>query len=206
MTDMIRAPWTPEQVAALNEFQRRGGMHPFTCGGEHTPGSPILVAREDGWHCSDPYGEGCDYRQDWANAFMADPSTWPKPFADLRQATATGACIHPDGYDGECPCPPSCGCCKVAPAVEPLRARIAEAIESEVYEYRELMCQWGETDGTTQEIARRATNAVMAVVDPSPPPLNLPRETVATLHDMLGRLLASNPAGDLRWPLQKAGE
>ncbi|MCX5522629.1 hypothetical protein OG342_07090 [Streptomyces bobili] len=76
MTDqtdrLIRAPWTPEQVAALNAFQQRGGMHPFTCGGDHAPGSPVLVAHEDGWRCSDPYREGCDYRQDWAHAFMVE--------------------------------------------------------------------------------------------------------------------------------------
>lgn len=72
----IWAPWTPEQVAALNEFQRRGQFHPFTCGGDHVPGSPVLVAREDGWHCSDPYGEGCAYRQNWAHSFMAAPEQW----------------------------------------------------------------------------------------------------------------------------------
>lgn len=79
MTDKIRPPWTPEQVAALNEFQRRGGMHPFTCGGDHAPGSPSLIAREGGWHCPQPYGEPCDYTQDWAHAFMADPGAWPQP-------------------------------------------------------------------------------------------------------------------------------
>lgn len=84
MTDLIRAPWTSEQVDALNRFQREGGMHPFTCGGDHTPASPVLVAWEDGWHCPEPYGEPCDYRQDWAHAFMADPSAWPKPFQGLR--------------------------------------------------------------------------------------------------------------------------
>lgn len=70
----IRAPWTPEQVTALNAFQQRGDMHPFTCGGDHTPGSPSLVAYTDGWRCPQPYGEACDYRQDWAHAFMADPA------------------------------------------------------------------------------------------------------------------------------------
>ncbi|GLP64265.1 hypothetical protein TUSST3_08850 [Streptomyces sp. TUS-ST3] len=69
---IIRAPWTPEQVDALNAFQRRGGMHPFTCGGEHTPASPALVAYTDGWRCPQPYGESCDYRQDWAHAFMTE--------------------------------------------------------------------------------------------------------------------------------------
>lgn len=72
MTDrIIRAPWTAEQVTALNAFQQRGGMHPFTCGGDHAPGSPALVAYADGWRCPQPYGEACDYRQDWAHAFMA---------------------------------------------------------------------------------------------------------------------------------------
>ncbi|MFI2349728.1 hypothetical protein ACH492_22275 [Streptomyces sp. NPDC019443] len=27
-------------------------------------------------------------------------------------------CVHPEGYDGECPCPPKCGCCKTTPAPE----------------------------------------------------------------------------------------
>ena len=89
MTEKIRPPWTSEQARALNRFQTEGGMHPFTCGGDHAPGAPILVAREDGWHCSDPYREGCDYRQDWAHAFMADSDAWPKhPFAtEATEAT-----------------------------------------------------------------------------------------------------------------------
>ncbi|MGW1796920.1 hypothetical protein ACWCQN_13135 [Streptomyces sp. NPDC001984] len=28
------------------------------------------------------------------------------------------ACIHPEGYDRECPCPPSCACCRVTAADE----------------------------------------------------------------------------------------
>jgi hypothetical protein len=75
----IRAPWTSEQVAALNRFQQLGRMHPFTCGTpEHLYDSPVLVAAEDGWHCP----TGCGYRQVWAHAFMADPSMWPKPFGE----------------------------------------------------------------------------------------------------------------------------
>jgi hypothetical protein len=65
----IRAPWTSEQVAALNRFQQYGGMHPFTCGGEHPFSNPTLVAQTDGWHCP---ARHCDYRQDWAHAFMVD--------------------------------------------------------------------------------------------------------------------------------------
>jgi hypothetical protein len=36
-----------------------------------------------------------------------------------RTGRNAGLCIHPDGYDGECPCPPSCGCCKVAAQTTP---------------------------------------------------------------------------------------
>lgn len=100
MSDTIRPPWTPEQVAALNAFQRCGRVHPFTCGvcrdrdtdalvakieaaraaGEPDPpwksgGQHALVATADGWVC-----ETCDYTQDWAHAFMAEPPP-PHPFA-----------------------------------------------------------------------------------------------------------------------------
>lgn len=101
MTDQIRAPWTPEQVAALNAFQLHGGMHPFTCGADHPGPSPALVARPDGWHCPGTYRAPCDYRQDWAHRFMADPHAWPKPFADLRQAAA-------EATESETKCGPAC--------------------------------------------------------------------------------------------------
>lgn len=85
MTNQIRAPWTPEQVAALNRFQAEGGMHPFTCGNDHATDALHLVAHEDGWHCWLP---DCDYRQDWAHAFMADPGAWSKfPFGERHGPT-----------------------------------------------------------------------------------------------------------------------
>lgn len=68
---MIKAPFTPEQVVALNRFQRDGRFHPFTCGSgrrtdsAHLDGNGILVASEQGWHC--PY---CEYVQDWAHDEM----------------------------------------------------------------------------------------------------------------------------------------
>jgi hypothetical protein len=73
MAKIIKAPWTPEQVKALNEYQEGGWMHPFTCGGNnrdanHLDGEGILVATVYGWVC--PY---CDYEQDWAHDFMTDP-------------------------------------------------------------------------------------------------------------------------------------
>ncbi|MFI9244190.1 hypothetical protein ACIGXF_16730 [Streptomyces sp. NPDC053086] len=84
----IRAPWTPEQVTALNNFQQYGGMHPFTCGNDQHDVSVVLMAHRDGWHCSDP---ACGYRQDWAHAFMADPSAWPRPFGDRHGPTPAEA-------------------------------------------------------------------------------------------------------------------
>lgn len=60
------APWTPEQVQHLNEWQMAGFVHPFTCRNDHK-GDRILYAKEDGWHCWT-----CDYRQDWCHDFMAD--------------------------------------------------------------------------------------------------------------------------------------
>jgi len=65
--ESINAPFTDEQVAALNDFQKSGLFHPFTCGGEHKR-HVDLVATNDGWVCPD----GCGYTQDWAHAMMAD--------------------------------------------------------------------------------------------------------------------------------------
>jgi hypothetical protein len=85
--DKISAPWTMDQVDALNRYQRQGSFHPFTCGGERgdaahksyaqEKGDPdwgLLVATPDGWICP-----VCGYRQDWAHGFMAAdlPATWP---------------------------------------------------------------------------------------------------------------------------------
>lgn len=86
MTDKIRPPWTLEQVSALNDYQRSGVMHPFTCGHEH-PAHPnaILTAMPDGWRC---HVLGCDYEQDWAHEFMANPAKWPQfPFGERHGPT-----------------------------------------------------------------------------------------------------------------------
>lgn len=72
MTERIEAPFTPDQVLALNRFQTSGVMHPFTCGvrDEHPDDPGILVAVAHGWLC--PHAP-CDYEQTWAHGFMADP-------------------------------------------------------------------------------------------------------------------------------------
>jgi len=72
---IVRAPFTPEQVDSLNDFQETGVMHPFMCGrdGCDSRGDELpLVAGPDGWHCLD---ERCGYQQDWVHAWMAD-GTW----------------------------------------------------------------------------------------------------------------------------------
>ncbi|GAS98895.1 uncharacterized protein RMCC_5860 [Mycolicibacterium canariasense] len=63
----LHAPWTPEQVAVINRFQREAHIHPFTCG-KCTPHS-TLIATADGWMCPN----NCGYAQDWVPAYMTDP-------------------------------------------------------------------------------------------------------------------------------------
>lgn len=72
----IKAPWTPEQVDALQLFQTSGVMHPFTCP-DHSQRSD-LVPTVRGWIC-----QFCDYTQDWAHAFMADRQAIERAIATL---------------------------------------------------------------------------------------------------------------------------
>ncbi len=71
--NQVHAPWTQEQVDALNRYQQEGKFHPFTCGSgrrtdeHHLDGEGILVATPQGWKC--PY---CDYKQDWALEFQVN--------------------------------------------------------------------------------------------------------------------------------------
>lgn len=79
MSGKITAPWTPEQVDALNAYQRLGYVHEFTCPHGENHQDRILVATASGWRC-----RWCDYTQDWAHDFMADKAKHPKPpFAPL---------------------------------------------------------------------------------------------------------------------------
>jgi hypothetical protein len=63
--EFIRAPWSSEQVDALNRFQRRGDVHEFTCPEDHGGSDRTLIATKEGWLC--PH---CAYRQDWAHPAM----------------------------------------------------------------------------------------------------------------------------------------
>jgi hypothetical protein len=67
----LGAPWTPEQVQNLNDYQKSGKMHPFTCeyrGDHYSVNDGILVATPSGWECPYKY---CDYAQFWAHDWMA---------------------------------------------------------------------------------------------------------------------------------------
>jgi len=73
MMDKIRAPFMAYQVEALNRWQDRDDVHPFTCGRSHGGHGVILRATKAGWVC--PAEPRCDYTQDWAHAFMlVEPS------------------------------------------------------------------------------------------------------------------------------------
>lgn len=75
---MTKAPWSADQVASLNAFQRSGIMHPFTYRQYE------LVATERGWAL--PGGE--IIVQDWAHSQMADWSWLPR-YGDLSWWIAT---------------------------------------------------------------------------------------------------------------------
>lgn len=80
--EKIYAPFTREQVVALNEWRRAGWLHPFTCGdrADHI-GEGELVATTRGWICPQ-----CRYEQDWAHAYML--RTPANPFVHLFGAQA----------------------------------------------------------------------------------------------------------------------
>lgn len=83
----VFAPFTPEQVEALNAWQELGWVHPFTCNGNHHnaahmaqngPRRGMLEATANGWLC-----RACGYTQNWAHDFMADKALHPaNPFPE----------------------------------------------------------------------------------------------------------------------------
>lgn len=89
----ITAPFTAAQVEALNDFQRWGRMHPFTCP-QHS--DEALEARTDGWHCTHP---GCGYTQDWAHDFMAKGHFCTKAHPRPADAPESEYWIHVDAVN-----------------------------------------------------------------------------------------------------------
>lgn len=65
----VTAPWTPEQVEHLIEFQTSGYMHPLTCG---CPASNrTLVVTPDGLVCPN---DRCTWTQTEVPGYAADGS------------------------------------------------------------------------------------------------------------------------------------
>lgn len=70
MSNIIKAPWSLQEIENLNRFQNSNRFHPYTCGSDnrmdknHSNGG-ILIATTEGWICS-----GCTYTQDWCLDIM----------------------------------------------------------------------------------------------------------------------------------------
>jgi hypothetical protein len=99
MTGKILAPFTADQVDALNAFQRLGYIHPFTCPGHEGGGDRDLIATRSGWICCH-----CAYRQDWAHAAMLNrpaPHAAPNPVEQIARIFASST-THQDfrPYEG----------------------------------------------------------------------------------------------------------
>lgn len=70
----LTEPFTPDQVASINEYQHSDHYHPFTC-----RDGDILIATETGMECST-----CGHKQDWVHAFMANWSWKTRKLATIR--------------------------------------------------------------------------------------------------------------------------
>jgi len=64
----VQAPWTADQVASLNTYQRAGVMHPFTGERQANGDETILIATTEGWITA----VGGPVVQTWAHSWMAD--------------------------------------------------------------------------------------------------------------------------------------
>jgi len=89
----IKAPWTDEQVAALNRWQAYGFVHEFTCPNDHKMSVP-LEATKRSWVCP-----ACGYTQDWAHDFMFEEHSNPLETAFAANAAKQRARQRPANYD-----------------------------------------------------------------------------------------------------------
>lgn len=112
---VVRAPFTDDQVASLNAYQRSGVVRPYTCGVDSSHG--YLVAYAQGWKCLHAVDPGidptrtCDYVQDFAHTYTATwawrtielarlpniNGRWPDA-ADLVEMWHTLPADHPDAH------------------------------------------------------------------------------------------------------------
>jgi hypothetical protein len=76
-----------------------------------------------------------------------------------------------------------------------LREQLHDAIEHEVYEYRERVPLWGETEGVTEEITRLATRGALKALTANP----------AHTRDLIDTALRTTPRADCTdWPPREA--
>jgi hypothetical protein len=75
-----------ETIKSVRELHQRWDADPGSCA-----------------HCVDGHGTPLPYP--CATIRALDPQEQP----------TTANCIHPEGYEDECPCPPSCICCQPTP-------------------------------------------------------------------------------------------
>jgi len=69
MSRVVYAPWTDEQVAALERRQDNDMLHEYTCNCGHQ-----LIPSTNGWWC-----EECPYTQNWCHKSDAEyPKNEPK--------------------------------------------------------------------------------------------------------------------------------
>ncbi len=72
--EKITAPFSEDQVNALNHYQEHTNFHPFTCWGVgckklYQNNGGKLMATPEGWIC--PCAE---FKQDWAYKIMTEPA------------------------------------------------------------------------------------------------------------------------------------
>ncbi len=75
--DILKAPFTEDQVKAITEYQQESPWHQYTCytDSQH----PTLVASTDGLICNE-----CGHVQNWVFASTADGS-WKTNYNDLTK-------------------------------------------------------------------------------------------------------------------------
>lgn len=61
----LSAPWNSDQVAAINAFQKRDDVHPFTCPNHSDSALRVTPAA---LYCP---VKGCSYTQYWVHDWMA---------------------------------------------------------------------------------------------------------------------------------------
>ena len=165
-------------------------------------GQPISVGictlcRDPNW--ADLYERAVEvYRWGWQEGRDGKPAR-----ETLSAYDKPRACTHPDGYDGECPCPPGCVCCQAAAAAAEA-AQVARIFA-------------GLHESAEQDIAR-VTDLYERWVKAGPPPLGTPMarwwdRRLVELHEAIrptrhddGPTVREAAADDRYWDTERAGE